>query len=216
MSFQLRLPANKLRCVKGIVAMWLSRNSCTRKKLECFLGHLVQAATVIQPGRTFLRELFKFLHKVKKPHRFIQLTATAKADGGIVFCRGGMAAHSFLFLYLQSIFTVMPPHPLVAGPFAQGREWFSIPWLPGSDLAGITALELAPVVLAPAVCGRFWTGQHVCCHSDSMGVVDTLVSHTSSDSRHFGSVIANLGLGCLDYTVQQIFEGGLSPSTLAS
>ena len=77
---QLRLPQEKLCRLQERIRDWARKKSCTRRELECFLGHLCHAATVVRPGRTFLRELFSLLHHVRLPHHFIRLTAGAHAD----------------------------------------------------------------------------------------------------------------------------------------
>ena len=59
--FQLQLPMEKLRRRQNKVFTWQSKKSCTSKDLESFVGHLAHAATVIRPGRIFLRPLFSLL-----------------------------------------------------------------------------------------------------------------------------------------------------------
>ena len=74
---ELRLPLDKLQCLQGLIEAWTKKKTSTKKELESFLGHLCHAATVVHPGRTFLREL---LHGVRQPHHFTRLSAGAKAD----------------------------------------------------------------------------------------------------------------------------------------
>ena len=61
----------------------------------------------------------------------------------------------------------------------QSLGWFFFPWPEAEPSASISLLELVPVVVATAVWGHYWTGQHVCFHSDSMGVVSVLRSRTA-------------------------------------
>ena len=79
-AFELRLPADKLQRMRSMVSSWSTRESCRRKDLESLLGHLSHAATVVRPGRTFLRELFRLLHLTRSPHHFVRLSAGARAD----------------------------------------------------------------------------------------------------------------------------------------
>ena len=46
------------------------------KDLKSFLGHLCHAASVVRPGRTFLRALFTLVHRTNFPHHYVRLTAT--------------------------------------------------------------------------------------------------------------------------------------------
>jgi len=56
----------------------MSIKAHTRKKLESLLGHLSQAATVVQPGQTFLRKLCALLQESKVPHHFVRLSEGQK------------------------------------------------------------------------------------------------------------------------------------------
>ncbi len=79
-SFELRLPDEKIQCLKTLVNTWSMKRSCTRKDLESLLGHLSHAASIIRPGCTFLRQLYSLLQATKAPNHFILLNATAKAN----------------------------------------------------------------------------------------------------------------------------------------
>ena len=56
------------------------------------------------------------------------------------------------------------------GVFIQSVGWFSIPWPAQHEPVSIFLLKLIPVILATAIWGSYWTGQHVCFHSDNTGV----------------------------------------------
>ena len=43
----------------------------------------------------------------------------------------------------------------------------------------ISTKELVPVVVAAAIWGRHWSGQHVCFHTDNMAVVAIITSRTA-------------------------------------
>ena len=79
-ALELRLPAEKIERLKSLLRTWSVRKACTRKELQFFLSHLSHAASVVRPGRTFMRELFNLMHRTKAPHHHIRLTAGARAD----------------------------------------------------------------------------------------------------------------------------------------
>ena len=79
-NLELRLPSDKLSRLQALVSDWQKKHTCTRKELESLLGHLSHAATVVRPGRTFLRSLFSLLHVAKAPHHFIRLDKGSRAD----------------------------------------------------------------------------------------------------------------------------------------
>ena len=87
---ELRLPVEKLIRLCWQVGSWLVRKRCTKKELLSIAGQLQHAATVVKPGRTFLRQLFDLSSTVKKPHHHLNLNQAARWHGGTYFCRTGM------------------------------------------------------------------------------------------------------------------------------
>ena len=67
----IKLPDEKLM---ALVEEWVV---CKKKDLESLLGHLQHAATVVRPGRTFVRCLIELLASVKDARRWIRLNAAA-------------------------------------------------------------------------------------------------------------------------------------------
>ena len=78
-QFQLQLPPENVTWLQDLVVDWCHKLSCTHKKLESFIGHLAQAATVIHPGWIILRSLFN-LSLVSRPYHYMRLTAPVRAD----------------------------------------------------------------------------------------------------------------------------------------
>ena len=68
---ELRIPEDKLVRLKQLVTEWLDKRVCRRKELESFLGHLSHAASVVRPGRIFLRHLFSLLARTKQSHHHV-------------------------------------------------------------------------------------------------------------------------------------------------
>ena len=64
-----RLPAEKLARTLTLVKEWSGKKACKRKQLESLLGHLQHAATVVRPGRTFVRRLIELLSVVRQNNR---------------------------------------------------------------------------------------------------------------------------------------------------
>ena len=72
---ELRLPADKLMHLQGILIEWEKRKSCTRKELESFIGVLQHAYRVIKPGRFFLRQAIALLSVTKHHYHHVCLNA---------------------------------------------------------------------------------------------------------------------------------------------
>lgn len=180
-AFMLRLPAEKLARLQELVLSWISKRACTKKELESLLGHLSHAASVVRPGRTFLRELFSLLHLAKAPHHYLRLSAGAKADLAWWGC--------FLRNWNGSSFFPLPTpathvYSDASGTFGSGAFVSQLGWLQASwprdwEEVEISAKELVPVVMAAALWGQHWTGQHVRFHSDNMAVVAVLGTRTA-------------------------------------
>ena len=180
-SFQLRLPEDKLQRLQALLEVWCIKKAAKRKELESLLGHLSHAATVVRQGRTFLRALFSLLSVARAPHHYVRLNAGARADLAWWRC--------FLQSWNGSSF-FPPPIPSVdvysdaSGNFGYGAVVAGLGWVQGQwpqnwATIEISAKELVPVVMAAAIWGRYWSGRHVCFHSDNMAVVAVLKSRTA-------------------------------------
>ena len=182
-AYELRLPSDKLNRLQALLDRWLPRRSCTKKDLESLIGHLSHAATVVRPGRTFLRQFFTLLNTVNAPHHFIHLNASARADLLWWKC----------FLQDWNGTSLLPlPSPSVhvysdasgswgCGTLVQGTGWFQLRWPPEWSLIDISVKELVPVVLSATLWGHSWRGLHVRFHSDNMAVVDILRRRSGRD-----------------------------------
>lgn len=180
-TFELRLPADKLQRLQVLIQSWCSKKACTRKELESFLGHLSHAASIIRPGRTFLRQLFSLMHLAKAPHHYVRLSASARADLAWWRC--------FLQSWNGSSFFPLPnPSTHVysdasglfgCGAIASQLGWFQVRWPCDWEDVDISSKELVPVVIAAALWGKHWAGQHICFHTDNMAVVAVLATRTA-------------------------------------
>ena len=79
-AFQVRLPDEKLACLKQLIQDWQGRYNCTQKELESLLGHLSYAAMAVRPGRLFLHQLFGLLAHTSQPFSYIWLNRSTRAD----------------------------------------------------------------------------------------------------------------------------------------
>ena len=75
-----RLPEEKLWCILAPVREWAGKKACKKRKLESLLGHLQHAATVVRPGRTFVRHIIELLSTAKARDCWIRLNAEIRAD----------------------------------------------------------------------------------------------------------------------------------------
>ena len=79
---ELSLPPPKLQRIKSTIQAWLSANrkATTKRELQSLIGLLSHAATVVPPGRTFLRQLIDAAKIGSRPSQFIRLNAEVRSD----------------------------------------------------------------------------------------------------------------------------------------
>ena len=76
----LRLPADKLTRLRGMLTEWSKWWGCTKRELLSLIGSLHHAATVVKPGRIFLRRLIDLSKVPKALHHFVRLNPEARSD----------------------------------------------------------------------------------------------------------------------------------------
>ena len=179
--FQVRLPSDKLTRLKVLVRDWRDKRVSSRRELESLLGHLSHAASVVRPGRLFLRQLFALLPTAPRPHHHVRLNLDARAD---------LRWWEFFLQDWNGMSLLAPAQPSIhiysdaagtwgCGAFDPDHEWFSIFWPSQWAQVDITVKELTPVVIAAAVWGQSWSGMHVRFHIDNTAVVAGVQKMTS-------------------------------------
>ncbi len=132
------------------------------------------AASVVGPGRTFLRGLNDALPHVAAPHHYIRPNTTARAWW-------------IAFIEQWNGISVLPkPQPefhfssnasgSVGCGAAWGAQWFQIIWSSEWLEENISTKELLPIAAAVAIWGRHRQGNSIRCHCDNMAVVSAINS----------------------------------------
>ena len=76
----LRLPLEKLQRIRGMLSEWHFRRAYTKRELLALIGTLQHAATVIKPGRIFLRRLIDLASIPKELYFHVRLNLDARSD----------------------------------------------------------------------------------------------------------------------------------------
>ena len=173
-SFQLSLPADKVARFRNLLGQWRRHKSCTKRDLESLVGHLSHVATVIHPGRIFLRNFISLLARLPRQNHITRLNLEARTD--ITWWR-------CLLDHWNGCSFILPSSPSLyifcdaSGSFGCGASnpqsnwWFQLQWPAAWTDTGIMAKELVPIVLATAICGAQWSGKHICFCCDNDAVV---------------------------------------------
>ena len=183
---ELRLPAEKLRRLNSMLAEWLRKRSATKRELQSLIGLLNHAATVVPPGRTFIRQIIETMKIPRKQFQRVRLNTHCRAD--IAWWSSFVSDWNGI-----RMFPVWRPGPTVvsdaSGSWGCGAfclpstEWFQLQWSPEWQSLHISAKELLPVVVSAAIWGEQWEGQSVRFLSDNQATVSVLVGRTARDAH---------------------------------
>ena len=170
--FQLRLPQDKLYTLRSEIRNWLRHRRCRKRDLQSLIGLLNHAASVIGPGRTFMRGLIDALHFASASHHWLRLNHTARAD---LHWWALFAEHWNGISFMPG-----PPPDLHVFSDASGgwgcggvweKRWFQLQWPPSWLEENMAVKELVPIVAAAALWGPYWQGKVILCFCDNMAVV---------------------------------------------
>ena len=94
--FELWLPGEKVMHLQSLIHEWIRKQACTRKELECLLGHLAHAASVVRPGQPFSNSCL--VSYTWRRHPTIIFASAGELGetwhGGSASCRFGMGLPS--------------------------------------------------------------------------------------------------------------------------
>lgn len=130
------------------------------------IGLLNHAATVVRPGRAFLRSLIDASSTTANLDHWVHLNAVARAD----------IAWWHTFLQRWNGISLLPPATPsvsiisdVSGSWGCCalclNQWFQLAWPPGWEDVLIVPKELVPILVAMAMWGGQWSGSRVLCQS---------------------------------------------------
>ena len=156
----------------------------TKRELLSLIGLLNHAATVVRPGRTFLRSLIDASTTVVHLDHHVTLRAQARAD----------IAWWHTFIHSWNGTSMMPPEHIsytvytdASGSWGcgalSGDRWLQIQWRDSWANTHIAAKELTPIVVAAAVWGCCWRGSRICCYCDNIAVVFALNKGSARDPQ---------------------------------
>ena len=79
-SMEIRLPAEKLSCIRQTILSWRTKKSCTKRHLLSLIGNLQHVSLVVKPGRTFLRHMIDLSKRQVHMDGHLRLNAEFRAD----------------------------------------------------------------------------------------------------------------------------------------
>ncbi len=182
-QMEVRLPEEKLRRTLGLVREWVGWKACKRKELDSLLGHLQHTATVVRPGRTFVRRLIELLATARAPGRWIRLNESTRED--LMWWLLFMEEWNGVSMMPKLAWPTVSIESDASGSWGCGARWgywwLQWKWEDPAPEWLISPKELLPILFAVAVWGRYWRGRQVECHCDNMAVVAVVNSGRSRD-----------------------------------
>ena len=171
---QIRLPHEKLANLTSLLNKWMPprlpssprppRRTIKKRDLLSLIGLLNHAASVVRPGRTFLRSIIHASTTVDHLDHHVTLHAHARAD--IIWW------HTFINRWngISTLPKGIPTHFTysdASGSWGCGAFW-------GSRSNGRGHADMHIVVIEAAIWGHHWRGSRVCCYCDNIAVVFAL------------------------------------------
>lgn len=180
---ELSLPPDKLIRITHMVLQWRDKQVASKRELMSLIGTLSHAATVVLPGRTFLRRMIETMKIPKFRHHHVRLNTEFRSDIQWWSC----------FLPQWNGRSILPPAQASyfftsdasgswgCGAVSDSAQWFQVEWPPSWHALHISAKEMVPVVIAAAIWGPSWRSTTVRAISDNMAVVCALSSGSARD-----------------------------------
>ena len=180
---ELSLPPEKGTRITAMVMQWRERKAASKRELQSLIGTLSHAATVVPPGRTFLRRMIETMSIPKCQHHHVRLNAEFQSDiqwwacflpqwNGRSMFPQAQAAHSFWSDSSGS---------WGCGAVCNAGHWFQVEWPQSWIQCHIAAKEMVPVVIAVAIWGQAWQSSTIKVRSDNMAVVCALSTGVARD-----------------------------------
>lgn len=200
-----RLPADKLNKCRMLLAGFLQCRKATLRQIQSLVGLLNFAATVVRPGRPFMRRLIDLTIGLRKPHHRRRITDQVKEDLTVwarflneYNGRSFFISDRFLSSATLHFFTDASTTRGFGAVF--GSHWTFGPWLEEFQSYNIAVLEFYPIVLAIHLWGSEIRNRSVVCHTDNMSIMHVINNQTSKNPMLM-NLLRRLVLKCLRLNV---------------
>ena len=222
-TWQLRLPQEKLSKLKSELVFFSGRSHASKKQLQRLCGILGHCSTLVRGGRTFSHRVISLLKLFRDGKRRVRLSKGFQMD-----LRWWNSFASWFNGEARIIHDVMPGFTLTTDSSMEGFGAVSgVDWLAGSwdyDLSSrcdmhdhlqpapstalprnINVLELYPVLLSLIRWGHLWRDRKVLCLSDNTQVVRAISTGRSANDSSM-QMLRNIFWLCVKYNCHLVSE----------
>lgn len=184
---ELRLPEDKLARLRDLTHSWRGQKCCKKRDLLSLIGTLQHAASVVRPGRAFVRRMIDLSTSRNHMEAWLRLNWEFRSDLEWWFQLASAWNGVSLLAPLRRQSPDLELTTDASGSWGCGAfhevDWFQLQWEEKSEPPNITVKELTPIVLAAALWGHKWAGKTIRARCDNMAVVHILNSRTSKDNN---------------------------------
>ena len=152
-SFEARLPLDKIDKCLSLIANFLTRKKVTLREIQSLTGMLNFACSVVVPGRAFLRRLIDLTVGVHSPHHYVRINREVKAD--LQLWQSFLTSFNGRSFFLEDVWDSSDKLELytdAAGSLGFGavfgRKWCYGKWPDNWLHQNIAMLEFYPIVLS--------------------------------------------------------------------
>ena len=157
-KMELSLPPEKVTHITAMILQWRERKGASKRELQSLIGTLSHAATVVPPGRTFLRRMIETMSIPKCQHHHVRLNAEFQSDIQWWACFLPQWNGRAMFPQAQAAHSCWSDSSgsWGCGAVCTAGHWFQVEWPQSWHRCHIAAKEMVPVVVATAIWGQIW------------------------------------------------------------
>ena len=204
-SFEARLPLDKIDKCLGLIANFLTRKKVTLKEIQSLASMLNFACSVVVPGRAFLRRLIDLTVGVQSSYHYVRINQEVKADLKLwqSFLTGFNGRSFFLEDFWDSS-DKLKLYTDAAGSLGFGAvfgsKWCYGKWPDNWLHQNIAMLEFYPIVLSLCLWGHQMQNRCILFLTDNEALV-YVINKQSCKDKNLMFFVRKLVLVCLQNNI---------------
>ena len=183
-TWEARLPEDKLQKCRTMIDDFLSRRKVTLREIQSLIGLLNFTCSVVLPGRAFLRRLIDLTKGIRRPYHRIRVSTSVKNDLRVWL--QFLEQYNGRTFFIEESWTGTPHLEMTSDAAGSkgygalfGKHWLHGEWPNAWKSLNITFLELFPIVIALHVWGPEMADRCIIFLTDNAALVDIINQQTS-------------------------------------
>ena len=204
-SFEARLPLEKVQKCRTLISGFLTRKKVTLKEIQSLTGLLNFACSVVRPGRAFLRRLIDLTIGIKYANHLIRLNKEVKND--LKIWLAFLSEFNGRCFFLNDVWkdsNTLNLYTDAAGALGYGAifgtHWCYGKWPKEWMHKNIAILEFYPIVLSLYLWGPRMSNQSILFFTDNEALVHVINKQSCKD-KSLMFFVRKLVLLCLQHNI---------------